>query len=89
MSDSVWHRDMVHRLLRSKPFYIICCGGVCGVLPDIDHIISYYWLKELDGCFLHTPLLIWAGTLIVIMCSYYSGFYAKYLLNKHRNKDIE
>jgi len=89
MSDSVWYRDMVHYLLRSKPFRIGLLCGAISLLPDIDHIISYYWLKELDGRFLHTPLLIWAGTLIVIMCSYYSGFYAKYLLNKHRNKDIE
>ena len=82
--NSVRCRDMVHRLLRSKPFYIgVMCGAI-SLLPDIDHIISYYWLKELDGRFLHTPLLIWAGTLIVIMLSCASGLYIKLVLRGKR-----
>jgi len=84
--NSVRCRDMVHHLLRSRPFHIGCMCGIISLLPDIDHIISYYWLKELDGRFLHTPLLIWAGTLIVIMCSYYSGLYAKLVLKRGKNE---
>ena len=82
--NSVRCRGMVHHLLRSKPFYIgVMCGAI-SLLPDIDHIISYYWLKGLDGRFLHTPLLIWAGTLIVIMLSCASGLYIKLVLGGKR-----
>ena len=84
MSDSVRGRNMVHHILRSKPFHIGFMCGAISLLLDIDHIISYYWLKELDGRFLHTPLLIWAGTLIFIMCSYHSGLYAKLVLKRGR-----
>ena len=83
MSDKcVRYRDMVHHLLRSKPFRIGIVCGIISVLPDIDHIIAYYWLKGLDGRFLHTPLLIWAGTLIIIMCAYITGLYIKLVLKK-------
>ena len=82
--NSVRCRDMVHRLLRRKPFYIICCCGAISVLPDIDHIISYYWLKGLDGRFLHTQILIWVGTIIVIMCAYITGLYIKLVLKRGR-----
>ena len=83
MSDKyVWCRDMVRHLLRSRPFYIGFMCGAISVLPDIDHIIAYYWLKGLDGRFLHTPLLIGASTLIVIMCAYIGRLYIKYFLGK-------
>jgi len=78
--SSVWCRGMVHNILRSKPFRIGLLCGAISLLPDIDHIIAYYWLKGLDGRFLHIPILIWAGTLIVIMCAYLGRLYIKYLL---------
>jgi len=85
MGGNMWYSDRIYHLLRSKPFRVGILCGLVSVLPDIDHIISYYWLKELDGRFLHTPILIWAGTLIVIMCAYYSGLYIKLVL-RERNK---
>lgn len=70
----------------------LCIIGACGVvslLVDIDHVIAWavQYVSEgetvLSSRFLHTPILIWAGTLIVIMCAYIGRLYIKYLL---RNK---
>ncbi len=81
MSDKYrWCRDRIYYLLRSKPFRIGFFGGAISVLLDIDHPIAYYWLQGLDGRFLHTPVLIGAGTLIIIMCGYMAGLYIKYIL---------
>lgn len=73
----------------SRTFRIIGACGVVGVLVDFDHIIAWAVRYISNGetiystRFLHTPLLIWAGTLIIIMCAYLGGLYSKYLL---RNK---
>ncbi len=69
-----------------RTFRVICYCGIIGVLVDIDHVIAWavHYISNgetvLSSRFLHTPLLIGAGTLILIMLSYYSGLYIKYLL---------
>ena len=80
--NSVRCRNMVHYLLRSRSFHIGLLCGAISVLLDLDHIIAHYWLTGLDGRFLHTPILIGACTLIVIMCSCYSGLYIKLVLRR-------
>ncbi len=66
--------------------------GIVSVLPDIDHPISWaiWYLSKGETIyparFLHTPFLIWAGTLIIIMCAYIGGLFAKFVL---RDRNIE
>jgi len=54
------------------PLWIILLCGLVGILIDIDHPIAYYWIRDLDGRFLHTPLLI-ASCVVLCGCGAYIG----------------
>ena len=66
-----------------RAFCTFCVCGITGVLVDIDHIISWS-TKGLEGRFLHTPLLIFAGGIILITCAYLGRLYIKRLLRSKR-----
>lgn len=93
MSDRVYtNSDKGNRLAFNMDarhaFHIIGACGIVSVLVDIDHPIAWaiQYLSEgeiiYSTRFLHTPILIWAGTLILIMCAYIGGLYIKYILGK-------
>lgn len=71
-----------------RTFRIICYCGFISLLVDIDHPIAWAirYLSKGETIystrFLHTPILIGASTLIVIMCAYISGLYIKLVLGK-------
>ena len=55
---------MDNTLFRTSLLIIGICG-ISGVLVDIDHFISYYFIPEWSGRFLHTPILF---TCCVVLC---------------------
>ena len=62
--------------------------GLAGVLVDIDHIIfwivQYFSKGELSytGRFLHSPLLIASGIVLLSCGAYLGGFFFKCVLKK-------
>ena len=69
-----------------RTFCVICYCGLIGVLVDFDHIIALairyvsYGETIYSTRFLHTPLLIGSGLVLLGCCTYYSGLYIKYIL---------
>jgi len=54
----MWIQDIIHYQVLGVPLWVGLLCGFISVLVDLDHIIAYYWVRGLDGRFLHTPLLI-------------------------------
>lgn len=66
LASDMWIQNLLHHQVFSVPLWVILLCGLVGILVDIDHPISYYWLTNLGRQFLHTPLLI--GSCIVLCC---------------------
>ena len=60
------------------PLYVIGLSGVAGVLVDLDHIIA------LGGRFLHTPLLIGSGVILIGCCAYITRLHLGSILRNGR-----
>lgn len=60
----MWMLNLDNYVVFGVPLLVILLCGILGVLIDIDHPLSYYWLTKLKARFLHTPLLI-AGCCIL------------------------
>ena len=54
------------------PLWVILLCGILGVLIDADHLIAYFSGGRLSPQFLHTPLLIISGS-ILLGCGAYLG----------------
>ncbi len=73
-------RDILHYQVCSVPLWVIGLCGMVGVLVDLDHLIAYYWLTGLGGRFLHTPLLIVSGAVLLGCCAYITGLLVRLVL---------
>lgn len=78
----MWLQSIIHSSLFGIPLWVIVLCGVIGILVDIDHPIAYYWLRSLDGQFLHTPLLIASGVVLCGCCAYLGGLCIKLVLGR-------
>ncbi len=68
-------RHLLGRKVLGVPLYVIGICGVVGVLVDLDHIIAF------GGRFLHTPLLIGSGVILIGCCAYIAGLHIRMVLN--------
>ena len=66
----MWLQNILYYSVFGVPFWVICVGGVLGVLIDLDHPIAYYWAPGLNGRFLHTPILIFSGLVLFGLGTY-------------------
>jgi len=55
-------------------FVFWICGSL-SVLVDLDHIIKFYLLPRRDWRFLHLPILIIAGCMLLGALSYLGGLF--------------
>ena len=69
----MWFQNIIHHQMLGVPLWIIGLCGLVGVLVDIDHIISHYWLTNLDARFLHTPLLAISCIVLFSLGAYIAG----------------
>lgn len=76
----MWLYNILHYSLFGIPLWVIGVCGLVGVLIDLDHIIAYYWATGLNGRFLHTPILIFSGLVLVGLGSYLAGLLVKLVL---------
>ena len=76
----MWLQSIIYYQVLGVPLWVIVLCGVVGILVDIDHPISYYWLRSLDGRFLHTPLLIGCGCVLLGVGAYIAGLLVKLVL---------
>jgi len=76
----MWLQSILHCQVLGIPLWVILLCGVIGVLVDIDHIIAYYWVRSLDGRFLHTPLLIISCVVLCGCCTYIGGLLLRMVL---------
>jgi len=74
----MWLQDMANYSLFGVPLWVIMLCGVLGILVDLDHPIAYY--LNLDGRFLHTPLLIISGLIFLGCCAYITGLFLRMVL---------
>lgn len=67
------------RKVRFTLFTFGVCGLV-GILIDIDHVITYYLLRDWSGRFLHTPLLVASGIVLCGLSAYLGGLLIRVVL---------
>jgi len=67
--------------LLGVPLWIILLGGVCGVLVDVDHPISY-WIMGQTSRAGHIPFAIISLFVLCYITSRTRGLYNKYILRK-------
>ena len=76
----------IYSLVRYKvfgvPLYIVGLCGCAGVLVDIDHPIAYYLLQNWSGRFLHTPLAIVSGLVLLCVGTLVAGQVVRMVLRK-------
>lgn len=67
-------------------FIGVCCG-IVGILPDIDHIVSY-WLSPLseDRRIFHVAIFIVCCIVLFSLISYGTGFFIQRILKKKDEK---
>ncbi len=82
--DNWWMGNTVHFENGGASLLAFWLCGVAGVWVDIDHPIAYWWLPELSGRFLHTPLLIACGIVLFSLGAYLAGLYFKLVLTRGR-----
>ena len=83
MSNALsWAWSGIDLILNSGPLLTFCLFGVLGVLPDIDHPISFYLLPGLSGRFLHTPLFILSGCVLIGLFAYFGRLLIWMVLNQ-------
>lgn len=68
----MWISSLIHYQVFGVPLWVILLCGLAGLLVDIDHPISYYWLTDLSKTFLHTPLLL-ISCIVLCSCGTYLG----------------
>ena len=76
----MWLQGTTHYQVFGVPLWVIVLCGVIGILVDIDHPIAYYWIRSLNGRFLHTPLLITSGIVLCGCCAYIGGLLIRMVL---------
>ena len=60
--------------------FVIC--GIAGVLVDVDHVISYYFVPEWGGHFLHPPLFVASCVVLVGLSAYLGGLLLRQILKR-------
>lgn len=73
--------------LRTSLFVGFLCG-IAGVLVDIDHPIANYTNKELDGRFLHTPILVISSVVFCFNLARIGRLYNKKVLRRKNVSEI-
>ena len=82
MESDMWLQDISNYQVFGIPLWVILLCGVAGILVDLDHPIAYYWLKGLNGRFLHTPLLIASCIVFLGCCAYIGGLLITLVLGR-------
>jgi hypothetical protein len=72
--------------IRSAFFVGMCCG-IIGILPDIDHVISY-WIQPLseNRRIFHVAIFITCCLVLCSLVAYGGRFYNKYILRNEIEK---
>ena len=60
--------------------FVFCVCGISGFLVDIDHVIKFYLFPKWDWRFLHFPLLIVTGCVLLGAVSYLGGLFLAMVL---------
>jgi len=81
--DSGWLRTRAHPRRVYDPLLVLGLCGTASVLLDLDHVIAYLWLKDLDPRFLHIPVGVTAGLVFFGTCARGLGLLVKrYVLRR-------
>ena len=77
--------SMANRIIRTRPFCLGLYCGVVSVLVDTDHFIAYQILGwSQGGRFLHIPVLIVSGVMLVGLLAYLGRFIFRMVLRRDK-----
>ena len=74
--------NLLHRKVFGVPLWAIGLCGLVGMAVDIDHPIAYYLLQNWSGRFLHTPLAIVSGLVLLCVGTLVAGQVVRMVLRK-------
>jgi len=78
--DSRWLRARPRTRRAYDPLLVLGLCGATSILLDLDHLIAYLWLKDLDPRFLHIPVGVAAGLIFFGTCARSLGLLVKRFL---------
>jgi len=76
----MWASNLASYTVSGVPLWVILLCGVLGVLVDIDHPVSHYWLTSLGARFLHIPVLVIGCIILCVALACVAGLLVKVVL---------
>jgi uncharacterized membrane protein YvlD (DUF360 family) len=82
---NVWIHKVIYSKVLGVPLYIFWISGLCGVLLDLDHPISY-WITGKTSRFAHIPAAIISGIVLCFVISCVGGLLCRMVLRRIHDK---
>jgi hypothetical protein len=79
----MWISNRTDNNKTRSAFYVGIMCGVIGILPDIDHVISFWIQPQSESRRIyHDPILFVCCLVLCSLIAYGGGLYIKYILRR-------